>query len=160
MKETAEEMDEVCLELLRVNELESAYIRPFVFYGSGAFGTNPKSSPVHNYMAAFYPAPTWGGDGGRRASPRWSPAGVGSPTPASYPWAKGSGQYSTRCWATGKGPRAGYDEALMLNDAWAWSPKGAHEPLHRQQRGGLHPTGFLEDPGGLLRNTVIELLIG
>jgi branched-chain amino acid aminotransferase len=53
MKETAEEMDEVCLDLLRVNDLESAYIRPFVFYGAGAFGINPKASPVHNYMAAF-----------------------------------------------------------------------------------------------------------
>ena len=63
MKETAEEMDEVCLELLRVNELESAYIRPFVFYGSGA-RHQPEEQPGPQLHGCLLPRHLPGEDGG------------------------------------------------------------------------------------------------
>jgi branched-chain amino acid aminotransferase len=57
MKYTAEDLSEACLELLRVTELESAYIRPQVrpqvFYGLGTIGISPSNSPVHTMMGAF-----------------------------------------------------------------------------------------------------------
>lgn len=160
MKETAEEMDEVCLELLRVNELESAYIRPFVFYGLGAFGIDPKSSPVHNYMAAFYLGSYLGDDGVEKGITTMVSSWRRISHTSFIPTAKGSGQYLNSVLAKQEALRAGYDEALMLNDAGLVS-EGSGMNLFTVSKDVVYTppvsSGILE---GITRNTVIELLNG
>ncbi len=158
MKETADEMDAACIELLRVNDLESAYIRPFVFYGSGAFGINPKASPVHNYMAAFYLGSYMGDDGVKNGIT----AMVSSWRRISHnnfiPTAKGSGQYLNSVLAKQEALRAGCDEAIMLNDGGLISEgSGMNLFVVSRDRVFTPPvsSGILE---GITRNTVIELL--
>jgi branched-chain amino acid aminotransferase len=158
MQETAEEMDEACLELLRVNELESAYIRPFVFYGAGAFGINPKASPVHNYMAAFYLGSYMGDDGVQNGINAMVSSWRRISHSSFIPTAKGSGQYLNSVLAKQEALRAGYDEAIMLNDAGMVS-EGSGMNLFIVSRGTVFTppvsSGILE---GITRNTVIELL--
>ncbi len=160
MKESAEEMDEVCLELLRVNQLESAYIRPFVFYGSGAFGINPKSSPVHNYMAAFYLGSYLGDDGVEKGITTMVSSWRRISHTSFIPTAKGSGQYLNSVLAKQEALRAGYDEAIMLNDAGLVS-EGSGMNLFIASKDVVYTppvsSGILE---GITRNTVIELLTG
>ncbi|MGH3668380.1 MAG: branched-chain-amino-acid transaminase, partial [Acidimicrobiia bacterium] len=160
MKESAEEMDDVCLELLRVNQLESAYIRPFVFYGSGAFGINPKSSPVHNYMAAFYLGSYLGDDGVEKGITTMVSSWRRISHTSFIPTAKGSGQYLNSVLAKQEALRAGYDEAIMLNDAGLVS-EGSGMNLFIASKDMVYTppvsSGILE---GITRNTVIELLRG
>jgi branched-chain amino acid aminotransferase len=64
-------------EVVRVNKLESGYIRPVAFYGSEKMGISPKGAKVHVAVAAW----TWGAYLGRseerrvgkECRSRWSP---------------------------------------------------------------------------------------
>jgi branched-chain amino acid aminotransferase len=158
MKETAEEMDEACLALLRVNELESAYIRPFVFYGADKIGINPGSAPVHTYMAAFFLGSYMGDDGvqnGIRAMvSSWRRISHSS----FIPTAKGSGQYLNSVLAKQEALRNGYDEAIMLNDGGSVS-EGSGMNIFTVSNGAIYTppvsSGILE---GITRDSVIELL--
>jgi branched-chain amino acid aminotransferase len=74
------------------------------------------------------------------------------------PTAKGSGQYLNSVLAKQEALRAGYDEAIMLNDAGMVS-EGSGMNLFIVSRGTVFTppvsSGILE---GITRNTVIELL--
>jgi branched-chain amino acid aminotransferase len=158
MKETAEEMDEACLELLRVNDLESAYIRPFVFYGAGAFGINPKASPVHTYMAAFYLGSYMGDHGVQNGITTMVSSWRRISHNSFIPTAKGSGQYLNSVLAKQEALRNGYDEAIMLNDGGSVS-EGSGMNIFTVSNGTVYTppvsSGILE---GITRNTVMELL--
>lgn len=158
MKETAEEMDQACLELLRVNDLESAYIRPFVFYGAGAFGINPKASPVHNYMAAFYLGSYMGDHGVQNGITTTVSSWRRISHNSFIPTAKGSGQYLNSVLAKQEALRNGYDEAIMLNDEGSVS-EGSGMNIFTVSNGVIYTppvsSGILE---GITRNSVIELL--
>jgi len=158
MTETAEEMDQACLELLRVNDLESAYIRPFVFYGAGAFGINPKASPVHTYMAAFYLGSYMGDHGVQNGITTMVSSWRRISHNSFIPTAKGSGQYLNSVLAKQEALRNGYDEAIMLNDGGSVS-EGSGMNIFTVSNGTVYTppvsSGILE---GITRNTVMELL--
>lgn len=158
MEQSAEEMDQACLELLRVNELESAYIRPFVFYGVGAFGINPKASPVHTYMAAFYLGSYMGEEGVANGITTMVSSWRRISHASFIPVAKGSGQYLNSVLAKQEALRAGYDEAIMLNESGSVSEgSGMNLFLVQGDRVMTPPVsaGILE---GITRNSVIDLL--
>ena len=56
-------VDELCaamLDVVRVNKLESCYVRPLVIRGYGDMGVLPtKDNPIETYMAAGNGASTW-----------------------------------------------------------------------------------------------------
>ena len=158
MKESAEEMDEACLELLRVNELESAYIRPFVFYGLDKIGINPGMSPVHNYMAAFYLGSYMGDDGVQNGITTMVSSWRRISHASFIPTAKGSGQYLNSVLAKQEALRGGYDEAIMLNDSGSVSEGSGMNIFIVSKEVVYTPpvsSGILE---GITRNSVIELL--
>ncbi len=158
MKETAEEMDEACLELLRVNDLESAYIRPFVFYGADKIGINPASSPVHNYMAAFFLGSYLGEDGVQNGITAMVSSWRRISHNSFIPTAKGSGGYLNSVLAKQEALRNGFDEAIMLNDGGSIS-EGSGMNLFIASNGVVYTppvsAGILE---GITRNSVIDLL--
>lgn len=49
----SEVLREACFELLRVNDLSSAYIRPVVFRGLKALGIDPTACPVEAFVLAW-----------------------------------------------------------------------------------------------------------
>ena len=63
---TAEVLGDAMLELVRVNKMDSCYVRPIVLRGYGEIGVNPKGSPIEVFMANFpwgkYVAGTGGAD--------------------------------------------------------------------------------------------------
>ncbi len=158
MSWSAEELDVACLELLRVNELESAYIRPQVFYGLGAAGLNPKDNPIHTYMAAFYLGSYLGEDGIRNGITTMVSSWRRISHNSFIPTAKGSGQYLNSILAKQEAIRAGFDEALMLNDEGSLS-EGTGMNLFTVSKGVVFTppvsSGILE---GITRNSVMELL--
>lgn len=155
---TVDQLDEACLELLRVNELESAYIRPLSFYGSGAFGLNPASSPVLTYMAAFFLGSYMGEEGVQRGITTMVSSWRRISHASFIPTAKGSGQYLNSVLAKQEAVAAGFDEAIMLNDAGSVS-EGSGMNLFVVSRDVVYTppvsSGILE---GITRYSVIQLL--
>lgn len=49
----ADTLVEVCLEVIRKNDLENCYIRPMILRGYGTPGLNPTLSPIETYVAAW-----------------------------------------------------------------------------------------------------------
>lgn len=158
MKWTAKQLDEACLELLRVTGLESAYIRPQVFYGLGAIGLDPTTNHVHSMMAAF----SFGKYLGEEGIANGITAMVSSWRRISHqsliPTAKGSGGYLNSILAKQESMSAGYDDAIMLNEHGAVS-EGSGMNLFIVSSGVVRTppvsAGILE---GITRNSIIDLL--
>jgi branched-chain amino acid aminotransferase len=157
---TVDQLGAACLELLRVNELESAYIRPQVFYGLGAAGLNPVNNPVHTFMAAFHLGSYLGDEGIRNGITAMVSSWRRISHASFIPTAKGSGQYLNSILAKQEAIRAGFDEALMLNDEGSLS-EGTGMNLFTISKGVVYTppvsSGILE---GLTRSSVMELLRG
>ncbi len=158
MPYTAAELDEACLELLRVTELESAYIRPQVFYGLGAIGINPADTPVHTMMGAFSFGAYLGEEGVLQGITTMVSSWRRISHTSLIPTAKGSGGYLNSVLAKQEALRAGVDEAIMLNDGGTVS-EGSGMNLFTVSNGVVHTpsvsSGILE---GITRNSVMELL--
>ncbi len=103
-------------ELVRVNDLESCYIRPLVYLGYGEMGLNPLPSTVR-VMIACWPWGTYLGEEGiangvRAKISSWQRIGANMiPTGA-----KAAGVYINSSLAKVEALKAGYDEAVLLNE--------------------------------------------
>ena len=148
---------EATKDVIRANGLHACYIRPLAFRGYGEMGVNPLNAPV-NVTIAVWPWGAYLGEDAleqgvrikisswRRNSQNALPAG-----------AKASGQYINSVLAKVESLKAGYDEAIMLNEAGTITD-GSGENVFVVRDGILitPPTsaGCLD---GITRNTVITL---
>ncbi len=112
----AEELRAATLELVARNGLSECYIRPIVYRGYGSMGLNPMEAPVDVSIACW----EWGvylGEEGKRSGVRakvssWRRIGGDS----LIPHAKASGQYLNSVLAKVESVKAGYEEAILLDD--------------------------------------------
>ncbi len=113
---TAEQIRQATLDTIAANNLRACYIRPLIFRGEGVMGLSPLDAPVDMIIACW----EWGtylGDEGKRNGIRakvssWrrlSPAGL-------IPHAKASGQYLNSVLAKIEVTKAGYEEAILLDE--------------------------------------------
>jgi branched-chain amino acid aminotransferase len=101
-------------ETVRVNEIESCYIRPLFYLGYGEMGLNPLPSKTKASIAVW----PWGaylGDDAANSGVRamvcsWQRIGPNVIPPEG----KGTGQYINSSLAKVAALKAGYDEAIML----------------------------------------------
>jgi branched-chain amino acid aminotransferase len=113
---TQEQLREVTHELIVRNGLKSCYIRPLVYRGYGPMGLNPLENPVEAMIAVW----EWGaylGEEGKRNGVR---ARVSSyrriSSDSLIPHSKASGQYLNSVLAKIESVKAGYEEAILLDD--------------------------------------------
>jgi branched-chain amino acid aminotransferase len=103
-------------ELIGRNGLRSCYVRPIMYRGYGQMGLNPLEAPVDVSIAVW----EWGsylGEEGKKHGIRakvssWRRISPGSLIPAS----KASGQYLNSVLAKIESQKAGYEEAILLDD--------------------------------------------
>jgi branched-chain amino acid aminotransferase len=111
-----EQMREVTHELIVRNGFKSCYIRPLVWRGHGPMGLNPLDNPVEAMIAVWVWAPYLGEEGkrngvrGRVSSYRRISAD------SLIPHSKASGQYLNSVLAKIESLKAGYEEAILLDD--------------------------------------------
>ena len=111
-----EAMRAATLELIGRNGLRSCYVRPIIYRGYGQMGLNPLDAPVDVSIAVW----EWGaylGEEGKQKGIRtkvssWRRISPGSLIPA----AKASGQYLNSVLAKIESQKAGYEEAILLDD--------------------------------------------
>ncbi|MEA2241884.1 MAG: branched-chain amino acid aminotransferase [Solirubrobacteraceae bacterium] len=103
-------------ELIGRNGLRSCYIRPIAFRGYGQMGLNPLEAPVDVTIAVW----EWGaylGEEGKRSGIRAKVSSWRRISPESLiPTAKASGQYLNSVLAKIESQKAGYEEAILLDD--------------------------------------------
>jgi branched-chain amino acid aminotransferase len=111
-----EQLREVTHELIARNGFKSCYIRPLVWRGYGPMGLNPLDNPVEAMVAVW----EWGaylGEEGKRNGVR---ARVSSyrriSSESLIPHSKASGQYLNSVLAKIESVKAGYEEAILLDD--------------------------------------------
>ncbi|HEY8341009.1 MAG TPA: branched-chain amino acid transaminase [Egibacteraceae bacterium] len=113
---SVDELMDATRELVRVNEVESCYIRHLAYLGYGEMGLNPLPSKVRVAIAIW----PWGSylgqeglvNGVRAKTSSWVRIGANMiPTGA-----KAAGVYINSSLAKVEAVKAGYDEAIMLNE--------------------------------------------
>jgi branched-chain amino acid aminotransferase len=111
-----EALRQATLELIGRCGLRSCYIRPIVFRGYGTMGLFPLEAPVDVTIAVW----EWGsylGDEGKRNGIRAKVSSWRRISPDSLiPHAKASGQYLNSVLAKIESHKAGYEEAILLDD--------------------------------------------
>ncbi len=112
---SVEELVEATKETVRVNGVDSCYIRPIAFLGYGEMGLNPLSCVV-NVAIAVWPWGTYLGDEGLKHGVRMKVSSWRRIDPNVNPVAaKGTGIYVNSSLAKVEALKAGYDEAILLN---------------------------------------------
>ena len=151
-----ETMIEAQREVVRVNKLDSCYIRPIAFYGSEKMGVSPKGAKVHVSIAAW----PWGAYLGAEGLEK----GIRVKT-SSYSRhhinvtmcrAKFSGTYANSILANQEAIEHGYDEALLL-DVDGYVAEGAGENLFIVKNGRLYEPELTSALIGITRGSVIQL---
>jgi branched-chain amino acid aminotransferase len=113
---SAEQLRAATLELIARNGLSECYIRPIIYRGYGQMGLNPLEAPVDVTIACW----EWGaylGAEGKRNGIRAKVSSWRRISPDSLiPHAKASGQYLNSVLAKVESMKAGYEEAILLDD--------------------------------------------
>ncbi|MDA9275674.1 branched-chain amino acid transaminase [Acidimicrobiia bacterium] len=144
-------------EIVKVNKLKSAYIRPLVFFGDGEMGLLPKDIPVRVAIAAWEWGAYLGEDAGSQGVnvciSEWQRI-----SPKSFkPFAKGVGGYMNSTLAKIDAVKEGFDDAIMLNYKGNVAEGSGQNIFTYKDNQLLTPpleTGAL---GGITRKTVIEI---
>jgi branched-chain amino acid aminotransferase len=103
-------------ELIRRNGLRSCYIRPLAWRGYGEMGLHASSAPIEA-MIAVWPWGAYLGEEGKRSGIRAKVSSWRALSSESLiPHAKASGQYLNSVLAKEESMRAGYDEAILLDE--------------------------------------------
>jgi branched-chain amino acid aminotransferase len=111
-----EQIREATHELIARNGFKSCYIRPLVWRGYGPMGLNPLDNPVEAMVAVW----EWGaylGEEGKRNGVRGRVSSYRRISSDSLiPQSKACGQYLNSVLAKIESLKAGYEEAILLDD--------------------------------------------
>jgi len=152
-----EEIAAATRELIRRNGLGSCYIRPLAFRGYGDLGLYATDAPIDVIVAAF----PWGVYLGEEGQKHGIRATVSSWRAISgdslIPHAKASGQYLNSILAKTEAQKAGYEEAILL-DQHGHVSEGTGENVFVIRDGVLvtpgHTNAILD---GITRASVVQI---
>ena len=152
-----EQIETACLETLRANKLQEAYIRPLAYLGAGSLGLGSRDNPVELIVITF----PWGAYLGAEALNRGIRAHVSTYVRGhlnqTMSKAKISGQYVNSVLAKREVTSLGYDEAIML-DAAGRVAEGTGENIFMVHRGRLYtPPLSMPILDGITRDAVLTL---
>ena len=153
---SVEEIDAACRELLRLNGLSDAYVRPVAWRGSEMMGVSAQHNRI-NVAVAVWEWPSYFSPEQRMKGIRLEMAEWRRPDPRTAPTqSKAAGLYMICTLAKHAAERRGFADALMLD----WRGQVAEATganIFFVKDGALHtptPDCFLD---GITRKTVIEL---
>lgn len=153
-----ETLKEVCLELIRRNQLPACYIRPLALLGAGSMGVYPRDNPVQVSIMTW----PWGAYLGEEALTKGIRCKVSSYT-RHFPnscllKAKATGNYINSTLAKREAVRLGYEEAIML-DVNGCVAEGSGENLFVLRDGKLITPPLSSVLQGITRDTIMKLAV-
>ena len=151
-----ETLNEVQTAIVKKNKLETAYIRPVVFYGSEGMGLRADNLSVHVAIASW----EWGAYLGAENLERGIRIRTSSYTRhhvnAAMTKAKANGQYINSILALQEALTCGYDEALLL-DTEGHVAEGSGENFFIVNNGVIYTPELSSALGGITRETIMVL---
>jgi branched-chain amino acid aminotransferase len=153
-------IDQLCeaqVELVRVNQLRSCYIRPIVLRGYGSIGVMPSNNPIEVYLACW----EWGKYLGEEALTQGVDVCVSSwrrNAPGTMPTiAKAGGNYLSSQLIRMEADVNGYSEGIAL-DASGLVSEGSGENIFVIRDGKIYtPPIAAAVLGGITRDSAIKL---
>lgn len=151
-----DELAQAQKDVVRLNNLASAYIRPLIWVGSEKLGIAAKDNTIHAAIAAWH----WGaylGEEGIKKGIRVKTSSYTHHHPnVTMCKAKAASNYPVSILANQEVTRNGYDEAILM-DPQGFVCQGSGENLFLVKNGELHTPdlsgGALD---GITRRTIIE----
>ncbi|MBF0264842.1 MAG: branched-chain amino acid transaminase [Gammaproteobacteria bacterium] len=142
-------------EVVRINNLDSAYIRPMVFYGSEGMGLRADTLKSHIIIAAW----EWGAYLGKENLEKGIRIRTSSYTRhhvnISMCKAKANGHYINSMLALQEALTDGYDEALLL-DVDGFVAEGSGENLFIVKNGTIYTPELTSALEGITRETIMH----
>ena len=143
-------------EVVRVNKLDSGYIRPIAFYGSEKMGVSPKGAKVHVAVAAWPWGAYLGADGMEKGIRVKTSSFTRHHVNVTMCRAKYAASYTNSILANMEATDDGYDEALLL-DVDGFVAEGAGENLFMVKDGKIYEPEIASALIGITRASVIQL---
>ena len=144
------------IQSVRDNKLDSAYIRPMVFYGSEGMGLRADNLSVHVIVAAW----EWGsylGQEGLEKGIRIKTSSYTRHHPnIALTKAKANGQYINSMAALAEALKDGYDEALLL-DPEGYVAEGSGENIFVIRDDVIYTPEATSALNGITRKTIFRL---
>jgi len=144
-------------DAVKLNNLEAAYIRPMVFYGSEGMGIRADNLKVHLSVAAW----EWGsylGDEGMQVGIRIKTSSyTRHHVNISMCKAKANGHYINSMLALQEAVADGYDEAMLLDNE-GYVAEGSGENIFIVRRGKVYTPSLTSALEGITRDTIVELM--
>jgi branched-chain amino acid aminotransferase len=149
-------MNQAQLDVVRENQLESAYIRPMCFYGSEGMGLRADNLKTHAVVAAW----EWGAYLGKENLERGIRIRTSSYTRhhvnITMCKAKANGNYMNSMLALQEALSCGYDEAMLL-DSQGYVAEGSGENIFIVRDGVLYTPELTSALEGITRDTIMTL---
>src|SRR5262252_3705844 len=154
---TVDEFSNVACELVRINKLNSCYVKPIVLRGYGDVGVNPLNSPIDLYMACW----SWGAYLGPEALSKGVDVGVSSWTriaPNTLPArSKAAANYMNSQLIRMEATFNGYTEGIALDDTGHLS-EGSGMNLFVVAQGTLYtPPLAASILPGITRDAIVDI---
>jgi branched-chain amino acid aminotransferase len=149
-------INQACIEAVRDNNLDTAYIRPMCFYGAEGMGLRADNLEVHVMVAAW----SWGSYLGKEALEKGIRIKTSSYTRhhvnITMCKAKACGNYMNSMLALQEALDCGYDEALLLDNE-GYVAEGSGENMFLVRNGELITPDLTSALEGITRETIINL---
>jgi len=153
---TKDELNAAQIAAVKENNLDSAYLRPMVFYGSEGMGLRADNLKTHVIVAAW----EWGAYLGKEALEQGIRIHTSSFTRhhvnIAMCKAKANGNYISSMLALSDAIKDGYDEALFL-DVDGFVAEGSGENFFMVYKGVIYTPELTSALDGITRATVIRL---
>ena len=151
-----DELNAAQKQIVRDNNLDSAYLRPMCFYGSEGIGLRADNLKVHVMIAGW----EWGAYLGAEAIEKGIRIRTSSYTRhhvnITMCKAKANGNYMNSTMALQEALRDGYDEALLL-DVDGFVAEGSGENIFIVRNGVIFTPDLTSALEGITRETIMEL---
>jgi len=153
---TKDAINQAQLDAVKINNLDSAYLRPMCFYGSEGMGLRADGLKVHCIIAAWH----WGAYLGEDSMTQGIRIKTSSYTRhhvnISMCKAKANGHYINSMLALQEAMADGYDEALLL-DVDGFVAEGSGENIFIIKDDIIYTPDLTSALNGITRNTVMRI---
>jgi len=153
---TKDAINKAQLSAVKENGLESAYIRPMLFYGSEGMGLRADNLKVHAIVAAWSWGSYLGAEGIEKGIRIRTSSFTRHHVNISMCKAKANGHYINSMLALQEAISCGYDEALLLDNE-GYVAEGSGENIFVVRNGVLYTPELTSALDGITRDTIFRL---
>lgn len=147
---------QACIDVVRDNKLETAYIRPICFYGAEGMGLRADNLKTHVAIAAWQWGAYLGSDGMEKGIRIKTSSYTRHHVNITMCKAKTTGHYVNSTLALQEALECGYDEALLLDNE-GYVMEGSGENIFILRDGILYTPDATSALEGITRDTLITL---